>query len=453
MIYKERNKAILLIAKNQNVSGNYEGTNIQTFKASMGDGEMIILNSNGVAVDAGTDSTLTQFFKVATKLSDGDVRFSDTIDAKLVKKVTVQQFVTGANQVDCIGYNGTTGALEAIDNNLYKINIQMRGTSAEDFSRMTIKHGVYKSDSAATQTEVAAGLTNSLITNFSREGSKLYDGTDVIKFERINSGTSLNTSSGTIAVTKGSKYVTILDSGDNKAGWYNTDGAILVAGDVIRFTAAAVGGVGACYVVSEIVSGGGATTMVLKLDAPYQGATNAAIAAASVSVIATASIGNWGIKLTGTELPYKVRLLNYARSTWTMGLQDFGSATITNTTAMSLGSGYGKWVNEFESWTSLGYGRQYLNVPGVEYPTLYSSTAGTYCLIHFQYTDDYTTELGHKSDAHKELWLACTPGALSSYADADTGIGPVIDAYAVLYKWNIVYSTGSDTATVLAVTS
>lgn len=100
--------------------------------------------------------------------------------ASMVKKVTVQKYVAGANQVDYIGYNGTTGSIDVIDDNVYKVNITIVGTDATDFSRRTIKHGVYKSDSAATQEEIAAGLTNSLITNFSREGIKLRFGTDLI---------------------------------------------------------------------------------------------------------------------------------------------------------------------------------------------------------------------------------------------------------------------------------
>jgi hypothetical protein len=111
-----------------------------------------------------------------------------------------------------------------------------------------------------------------------------------------------------------------------------------------------------------------------------------------------------------------------------------------------MGSGAGKWVNEFESWSSLGYGRQNLNVAGVEYPTLYSSTSGTYAVIHIQYTDDYTTELGHKSDAHKELYIFCEKGNGTVYSDANTGLGTAIDLYVSKYSWDVVYSGAATTA-------
>jgi hypothetical protein len=231
-------------------------------------------------------------------------------------------------------------------------------------------------------------------------------------------------SAATATVVNGSKYVTL--SSDQST--------TCPAGSIIRLGTSGAG-TAPCYIVSAISASG----LVVTLDIPYQGVSET-VAAANVE---TVTEGNWGIKLTGSELPYKVRLLNYARSSWVMGLQDFGSTTITNSTVMSMGSGAGKWVNEFESWSSLGYGRQNLNVPGVEYPTLYSSTSGTYATIHIQYIDDYSTELGHHSDALKELYIFCTIGTGTSYTSATVGLGDYIDGYASKYGWDL--SLGTDT--------
>ena len=448
MQFKQKNVATMLVAKGTNEPSGATplsaGTNINTEKAGMFNGEPAVVNMAGVVVDAATAGTLTQKFRIAVAKADGDLKFSDVIDAKLVKKVTVHNYVAGANQVDYIGYNGTSGAIDVIDNNTYKINITLRGTDALDASRMTIKHGVYSSDDSATEAEIAAGLTKSLITNFSREAIKLKYGTDLIKFEMVNAGTSTATSGGALTVINGSKYVTILGTGSD-AGKYNSDAATIVAGDYIRFGHATTKTY-PVYKVDEVVSGGGATTMVVKLNIPYQGTTNTALAAASVGVIPAAGLSTFGIKMTGCEYPYLAYKLSYGRSTWTMGLQDFGSTTITNSTKMSLGTGYGKMVNELESWIALNRDNWYLNSVAVTYPTLESSTTGTYALIHIQYTDDDMTDMGNTNKFHKELWIACEKANATCYTDNNTGLGDTIDAYASKYTWDISYVGSTTTA-------
>lgn len=440
MQFKQRNIATMLVAKNINVSTlggvDFVGLNINAFKGSMAAGETIVVNMAGVAVDAGTASTLTQQFRIATKLADGDVKFSDTIDAKMVKKVTCQRYVAGANQVDYIGYNGSTGAIDVIDDNVYKINMYIVGTDALDFSRMTVKHGVYKSDSSATQAEIAAGLTQSLISNFSREGMKLKYGTDIIKFDRVNSATGAEAlgASDTLVGIKGSKYVTIVETG-------GTLPYLFVAGDYLRLGTTVTSPVYKITATTVTTADGG----VLTLDIPLQESVSySGTGAAMYITAANAAAGNFGIKMTGAEYPYSAFKLGYGRSSWRMGLDDFGSTTITNSVAMSLGSGNGKAVNELESWIALNRGNWYTNSVAVTYPVLESNTSSNYALIHIQYTDDYVTELGHGSDAHKELWIACPYGTGTIYTDADTGIGPVIDAYASKYSWSISYGTGTD---------
>jgi len=102
--------------------------------------------------------------------------------------------------------------------------------------------------------------------------------------------------------------------------------------------------------------------------------------------------------------------------------------------------------DELESWIALNRDSWYLNATAVTYPTLDSSTTGTYALIHFQYTDDNVSEIGNTIKAHKELWIACPLGTGTTYVTADTAIGVVIDQYATTYGWNISRGTGTDGA-------
>lgn len=426
MNFKQKNVASILVAKNVNRTGGItDGVRVTT--ALMADGEIVAVNPAGKAIDK---DALSQRFRFVVETPAGELKFSDMIDAKQVNKVTCYRYAAPVDQVDYIGYNGTSGSIDVIDNNVYKVNIYLRGTTALDFSRMQVKHGVYKSDSAATQSEIAAGLTNSLITNFSREGSKLAENIDVIRFERINSGAVANAlGTATVSVVNGSKAITFSEDMT----------ALVTAGTILR-----IGGLGAgttpCYIVAS-TDGGATTSRVYFLDIPWQGTTNTAVAA---NLVESVTEGNWGIKMTGSILPFQVWNKPYDRSTWTFGLQDFGSTTITNSTAMSLGSGYGKAVQELEAWISMNAGRQYLNATGVVYPTIDAVASGTYALIHFQYSDLYTTELGHQVNQHKELWLACPAGTATTYTSTGTSIGTVIDQYASTYSWDITRGTGTN---------
>lgn len=118
---------------------------------------------------------------------------------------------------------------------------------------------------------------------------------------------------------------------------------------------------------------------------------------------------------------------------------------------MSLGSGEGETINELESWINLNRGNAYLNSVAVKYPTLYSETTSNYAVIHFQYTDDYVSELGHGVDAHKELYIACVIGDVGAYKDANTGIG--INSLMLMQQLisGILFIMEFGTAAVLAV--
>lgn len=439
MQFKQKNVATMLVAKNVTRNSSLtQGVRVTT--SLMGDGEIIVVNPAGLVLDT---SPLSENFKFVVERPDGTLKFSDMINAKSVQKVTVHKYEAGVNQVDYIGYNGTSGAIDVIDNNTYKINITLRGTDALDASRMTLKHGVYSSDDSATQEEIAAGLTKSLISNFSREAIKLKYHTDLIKFERVNStaGTEALGASDTLVGTAGSKYVTITETG-------GTLPYLFAVGDYIRMGTAVTSPVYKITATTVTVADGG----VLTLDIPLQTSVSySGTGAVEYITAAEAAASNFGIKMTGCEFPYIAYKLSYGRSTWTMGLQDFGSTTITNSTKMSLGSGYGKMVNELESWIALNRDNWYLNSVAVTYPTLDSVLTGTYALIHFQYTNEDTTDMGNTNKFHKELWIACPIGNGDTYDDANTGIGPVIDAYATAYNWNISYVGASSTAAVIAV--
>lgn len=416
----ERNVANLLIVKAVNTTVT-AGNNIEDSLSGMNVGEAVCLTPGGVILDSA--AALPAEFKFAVKLSDGTLQYSDTIKGKSVKSIDAFRTAAATQQVDYIGYNGTDQSINVLNDNIYTVRLYMIPTDIAGFAQQKVKRGVYKSDSTATQGEIAAGLASSLITNLSKEPEAVKYGINNIKVERVNGGADTATSGGTIAVVKGSKYATIAGTGAD-AGKYNADGATIVAGDVLRF-----GTTGTltspCYVVKSVVSGGGATSMVVELDIPYQGASNSAVAAASVCVVpaATAAAAAWGIKLTGVTYKFDPPKFGYYLPRWKTALQDCGTTVVTNSAAATEGNGTYEEVAYMEQQFQGNEGNFYRGM--VPYPTFRTeaSSSATYSYIVVSFFDNMIGTLGNDEYSLKQLYFACVrPATATTLTNANTGI-------------------------------
>lgn len=427
----ERNVSNLLIIK-EVATTLTAGANIDAEIAGCTVGESVVTSPGGVIVDAA--GTLPKQFKIGQVRANNTVLWSDIIDPKYVQSIDAFRTVAATQQLDYIGYNGTANALSVINDNIYTIRLYMIPTDTAGFSQQKVKRAIYKSDSTATQAEIAAGLTSNLITNLSKEPETVKYGTNNIKVERVSSGTSIATSGGTIAVSKGSAYVTILGTGAD-AGKYDTDGSTIVAGDYLRFGHATTKTY-PVYKVESVVSGGGATTMVVKLDIPYQGTSDAAIAAASVGVIpaATALASDFGIKLTGSTFKFDVPKFGYYLPRWKTNLQDCGSTVITESAVALEGAGTYEQVAYMEQQFQGNEGNYYR--AQVPYPTFRTDavSGASYGMIVIKYFDRMTTTLGSQEDSLKTLYIACTETAdATTFDDANTGLATTLQAYVTAY--------------------
>jgi hypothetical protein len=319
--------------------------------STLNDGEIGLFTPSGTRLTEATAATATEFIIVQgrgsseVKLLSGIIKKADLVAAKCTRKV----YAAATEQVDYIGYNGTDGAIDVLDDNLYYIRLHLDQSKTSNHGGVYVKHGVYKSNpTSATQGEIAAGLISSLISNFKKEPYRL------IKFERVISDAGVATSGGTAAVVYGSKFVTISESAGAAAdaGKYNADAASITAGDYIR-----IGGTATTSPVYKVVatSGVGTATAILTLDVPYQGATNSAVAAASMEVVteALASAADFGIKLTAVEQPWILGAIHYNKLKFKTLLEDFGVTTVTNSTASSPGVGEYEQMAELE-WFAQG---------------------------------------------------------------------------------------------------
>lgn len=422
---KERNVGEILIVKSVAATAGMEGVNVDNFLSTLAVGEPVVVDAAGTVIDA--TGTLPAKFKIGVKLTSGVIQWTDLIDAGSIRSINTNRYVAAAAPLDYIGFNGTSGSIEVINNNLYYIRMYITPMDKFGFVQQKVQFGVYNSDSNATQAEIAHGLAENLAFNLSREPEKLRTGKDVITVELVNSGTSTATSGGTIGVVKGSKYVQILGTGAD-AGKYNGDAATIVAGDYIRFGHATTKTY-PVYKVEQVVSGGGATTMVVKLSTPYRGESNSAIAAASVGVIPAADVADFGIKLTGNIPEFEVTKFHFQVPFYTVTLEDFGSTLYTRSTTPTLGSGDWREISQLEQQFIGNEGRIYRASPFEQAYRSEVSSSATYALINIEHVDTMTGNLGNIETSLKQTRIACAKGNGGAYSDANTGLGTILNAY------------------------
>lgn len=424
----QRNVANILIA-NSGATNLTAAGNIDSYLSAMYVGEPAVVSPAGKVIDA--TGTLPPEFKIVTKLTNGELNYSDLLVAKRIKAINVTKYAAPTNQVDYVGYNGTANAIDVINNNIYSVKLIILPDDIAGFMQQKIKEGFYETDSTATQREIATGLTKSLISNFSREPEKVKFGVDRIKFERINSGALADAiATATLTVSKGSKAVV-----------FSADAtAIVTVGSLLR-----IGGTGAgtapVYVVTA-VTGTGATA-VYTLDIPYQGESEV-VAHGNVE---TVTEGNWGIKISSSTYSYDEPKFRYNQPIWKTWTQDMGSTVVTEGARAYRGNGDWKQVDAMEQLFLGNEGNYYrAQVPS---PYFRKETVAnrTYGIIEFEFTDDFQTELGKDIASLKQLYIACQNTTGTSYSSATVGLGTIIDAYAL--KYNIPINVAATTAGLL----
>jgi len=333
-----KNVTQLLVAKNISKTATANLV-IETYD-QIADGEVCVVDprTNKQVTSAGyTDGFPACGFKLIQR-SGTKLIHSDIIKPGTIRSMTISLPANNAaaEQIDYVGFNGTSGALDVINNNLYTIRLYILDSTIMGFMQQKVKEGFYKSNSAATESDIAAGLVNSLIANYKREPVQN------ILFERVSSATTVASSGGVWSVTKNSKFVKVVESAGSAAdaGKYDSDGSILTVGDFIRFGHATT----KTYPIYRIVSisGAGTATCTIELDAPYQGTSNVSLAATSVGCMASATglAGDFGIKISGVSSAYDGKFFGMPVTfKTTVNFSDEQTTTVTNAQTASVGTG------------------------------------------------------------------------------------------------------------------
>ena len=365
--------------------------------STLNDKEIGLFTPAGTRLTEANAATVKEFI-VVQKISGATNVISNTIKKDSIKSATRKAYTAPTEQVDYIGFNGTSGALDVINSNTYFIRLGLNQGLTSNHGGLYLKHGVYISDATATESEIAAGLAKSLVANFSRETD------NCIKFERVINNT-LVTLVETYSPVNGSKYVLA------------SAAPTTTVGHAFRFGTALTD---PTYIVTAIDT----VNNIITLDVPFQGPSASAVTceAAAVGVL------NWGVKLTGLSLPFTTGKIHYAKSQWKTTIEGFTSTVITNSVGASSGSGYESAVKELE-WFCQNFEGDFYTVGE---PNLYPRRAlasGNYDFIILETVENYQGSI--VSGPINKTYMLAIPETAPNYAVTATA-NDITDVLEVL---------------------
>jgi|TARA_R110000787_G_scaffold40193_4_gene100166 hypothetical protein len=344
---------------------------------TLNDGEVGIFTPAGTRLTEALAATTERFILV--KGRDGSTAEPVLLSSSIVKSTIVSAnanralWTATAEQVDVIGYDGTSGAIEVINSNLYHVRVNLKQSCTSNIGGVSVKHGIHESAAAAAQWEIAKGLALSLVNDFSKETDRQLSPTRLCD----EAGVALGTGVGTITVTNGSKYFLAGTDIDDAT----TNAAIVVNG-FVRFGTATTDPV---YQVVAINT----TTNVGTLDTAYEGASEVIAEVAVENIPNAAGIAaEWGVRLTGLALPYSVGKINFAVTGWVTTLENMGASSLLSAGAVP-GTGNTNQVKDMEFFVQGNEG-DYMRMGE---PSLYPSRKEVLTGVNYHSIDFSTEEI------------------------------------------------------------
>lgn len=395
-----------------------------TFVANTG--EIGIFAPDGRRMTETLAATEKQFVIAQARGVAGEpkVLVSEVIDKSKIKTIKKKVYAVAAQQVDYIGYNGTSGSIEVNANELYYIQLYLEEYITSSHDGRYIKHGQFNSNSSSTELSIVNGLVASLVNNFSREPKQL------IRFERVcnNAGAANTITAGADATyytfVNGSKIVYGSDSTGLAMNGTDEVNATVVAGDYLRAGTAVTDPV---YKIVTVITGTGATPagtpMALELDIPYQGPTVSLDITTGTEYItaALAAAASWGIKLTGVVQPWSLEKKFDKVVRWTTNLSEdaFGATVVTKSVGASEGTGTYKQVAELERFCQRNDNDPYrIGQPDLFDPRQDASSSGTYDILQIVYTQD--ENVGFVDNVSPKVYTLAIPASTPNYAVSGT---------------------------------
>ena len=111
--------------------------------AAMNDGEIGIFTPAGARVTEATAATVEKFIIVKKTANGGIPLVSSVIKKDDIKRAFRKAYTAATNQVQTIGYDGSTGAIVAASNTEFHIRLSLRANYTDNHGGLYLKHAFY----------------------------------------------------------------------------------------------------------------------------------------------------------------------------------------------------------------------------------------------------------------------------------------------------------------------
>jgi len=373
-----------------------------TNPAEVGDGEVVVFDQWGTVVTTGT-ATAGQKFRVVQGRGSGlSNRSTDLIDPANGNLVSfnANRHYNAAEQVTDLGYNGSTGSIDAQNSTSYLLRINLLEKDKTGFAQQEKIYGKYTSDSSATQWEIAREIAANLNDNARKRKERDVSATCIFDNAAAVDGTSIvgPVNLDEVNVTHGSDIIT---QGSN--AWT----AAPVVGEVLSLDSANSVG----YEIVEVIN-----STTVRVHMPYQGAT-ATNQIATAHTAASIAAADCGIKLTGVARGFSASHPGrWAKVSFNTQLENFGNTTLTSTTTPTEGQGNYQQVAKDEYFAEAATGNKYRK------DFLFSATTDTdlsgatyYGCLAFKWTSPHVVSgIGNQPVSSKHCHIYVGDGAADS---------------------------------------
>ena len=334
------NNNFKVFVQNTKVGNNVTGADLSSIVAgtivAIGDNDKA-LDNDGQKIIESPNSTSLSTFKFAQKTSTGITHFSDNFKVKDIVGISFAPYLAPKEQVSYVGWNGTSGAINAIDYNEYILSLIYKHDDMMWSEQINIKPYLVTTESGALASTVAGQFANLINT----------DGYSKVVADAVCSaaGSELLGADDTVLGYAGSNTLVITEVGGSTVTYAAT------AGDFIRI------GTAVTDPVYKIVSGtltttdGGTLVLDRALTSNVSGTATGVIEYITAAQGAAAS---WGLKLTGLALDWVAKgVFPYKQVAFDLTLKGFGSTT-QSTTGATYPMGYYKQVSDLEWFSQFG---------------------------------------------------------------------------------------------------
>jgi hypothetical protein len=321
-----RNTMQVMVGKNVSATGASVQLTAPTAANYIADGEIVALGTGNAYLTPGSTIADHEFIRLVYR-SGSNLYYSNRIYGKNVKKYSGVDGSQGNEQIYHVGYVGSGSQnIDVTDGNDFYLSITNTFDDMQ-WSEQQNRRTYFSTWTTPTAEKVTYDLVKQVCT----------DPGSAVRAEMLNSGTATAFGAGvTVSVVANGKTVTFSSAHS------------LAAGDYVRIgTTTVASGIGTGIPIYRVAAVPSSTTITLEW--PYQGPSQSNLDGnADCGKVTLGS--NYGIRLTGESLDYRLDFIRFMRTTFKVHLSGFGTTVLTKSQEMSMGRGDGRMVAQFESF-------------------------------------------------------------------------------------------------------